>query len=163
VARLNYSRLSDRLLAGAMPHSREHADALAAEGVAVVVNLCELREYWEGERELVTAAYAELGITELHLPVKDGSTVPAAVLDQALAAAAVEVTYVHCRGGRERSATVAAALLAEAERLGIDEALAQARHRRPVFAPLPWQVEALRAWRDATAAGAPESNVRTGG
>ena len=73
---------------------------------------------------------------------------PAAVLDQALPAAGAGVVYVHCRGGRERSATVATALLAESEQLDIDEALAQARTRRPVFAPLPWQVEdGLRAWR----------------
>ena len=149
MARLNYSRINDRLLAGAMPHAREHVDALAAEGVTVVVNLCELREYWDGERELVVAAYTESGIVEQHLPVKDGSTVSAAVLDQALRAAGDGVTYVHCRGGRERSATVAAALLADAEQLGIDDALEQARARRPVFAPLPWQVETLRAWRAA--------------
>lgn len=157
MARLNYSRLSDRLLAGAMPHAREHVDALSAEGVTVVVNLCELREYWDGERELVTAAYAELGIDERHLPVKDGSTVPAAVLDQALQAAGAGVVYVHCRGGRERSATVAAALLAESEQLDIDDALARARIRRPVFAPLPWQVETLRAWRRAADPGQPVS------
>ena len=146
MARLNYSRLNERLLAGAMPHAPEHVDALQAEGVGVVVNLCEEREYWDGERELVTAAYGSRGIVELHLPVKDGSTVPAAVIDQALAAAADAVAYVHCRGGRERSATVATALLARSEGLSIDAALEQARSRRPVFAPLPWQLEALRAW-----------------
>ena len=48
MARLNYSRLSDRLLAGAMPHSAEHVATLQDEGVQLVINLCEEREYWVG-------------------------------------------------------------------------------------------------------------------
>ena len=129
-----------------MPHTEEHVDALRAEGVVVVVNLCEEREYWDGEREAVTAAYGAAGIRELHLPVKDGSTVPHAVIDAAVDGMRHGVVYVHCRGGRERSATVATALLAAGEGVPIDEALALARAGRPVFKPLPWQLEGLHAW-----------------
>jgi protein tyrosine phosphatase (PTP) superfamily phosphohydrolase (DUF442 family) len=107
MARLNYSRLSDRLLAGAMPHAAEHVSSLQGEGVVVVINLCEEREYWDGERETVMAAYAASGITELHLPVKDGATVPHEVIDAAVAGMAAGVAYVHCRGGRERSGSPA--------------------------------------------------------
>jgi uncharacterized protein (TIGR01244 family) len=146
MARLPYSRINDRLLAGPMPHSAEHVQALRDEGVVVVVNLCEEREYWDGEREVVTAAYEAAGIRELHLPVKDGSTVPHAVLDAAVDGMAHGVVYVHCRGGRERSATVAAALLAASEGLPVDDALAAARAGRPVFSPLPWQLAGLRSW-----------------
>jgi len=146
MARLNYSRLSDTLLAGAMPHSEEHVAALRDEGVVLVINLCEEREYWKGERATVLHAYADAGITERHLPVKDGATVPHAVIDAALAGDGGATVYVHCRGGRERSATVATAILARDQRLTIDQALAVAQRGRPTFRPLPWQVAGLQAW-----------------
>src|SRR3954467_4122293 len=146
MARLNYSRLSDRLLAGAMPHSAEHVAVLHDEGVQVVINLCEEREYWVGEREAVLRAYSKARIRELHLPVKDGATIPAGVIDDAVQGAAASVVYVHCRGGRERSATVATALLARVHQLPLDQAMALARAARPVFCPLPWQMAGLQAW-----------------
>ena len=146
MAALRYSRISDRLLAGPMPCGLTHVDQLLAEGVGTVVNLCEEGEYWRGERDEVLNAYRAAGIVEHHLPVKDGSTVPVDVIAAAVAAAGDTTVYVHCRGGRERSATVATALLAAAEGLEIEHALARARERRPIFAPLPWQVTALRAW-----------------
>jgi atypical dual specificity phosphatase len=123
--------------------------ALRAEGVTAVVNLCQEREYWDGERELIASAYLEHGIVEHHLPVIDGSTVPADVLDAAVRLADQHVVYVHCRGGRERSATVATALIARIEGLSIDRALELAKERRPIFAPLAWQVNGLRAWAGA--------------
>jgi len=146
MARLNYSRLTDTLLAGAMPHAADHVRQLDREGVRNVINLCEEREYWEDERAAVLAAYGEAGIVEHHLPVKDGATVPAAVIDAALEASGGATVYVHCRGGRERSATVAAALLSASESISIDLALRRSKELRPTFQPLPWQVEALRAW-----------------
>jgi atypical dual specificity phosphatase len=149
MARLNYSRIGDTLLAGAMPFRDDHVAALHREGVTAVVNLCQEREYWEGERDALAAAYERHGILELHLPVTDGSTVPAEVLDHAVAIASEHTVYVHCRGGRERSATVAIALLARLEGMPIDGALELAKQRRPIFAPLPWQLSALRAWAGA--------------
>ena len=146
MARLNYSRLSDRLLAGAMPHSAEHVATLHDEGVQLVINLCEEREYWVGEREAVLSAYGKARIRELHLPVKDGATIPPGVIDAAVESGAASVVYVHCRGGRERSATVATALLAREQQLSIDQAMALARAGRPVFCPLPWQMAGLQAW-----------------
>src|SRR5436190_22500695 len=86
VAKLNYSRLTARLLAGAMPHTADHVRQLDGEGVRNVINLCEEREYWDDERAAVLAAYGDTGIVEHHLPVKDGATVPAAVIDAALRA-----------------------------------------------------------------------------
>jgi atypical dual specificity phosphatase len=147
MARLPYSRLTDHLLAGPMPHTREHVEALRDEGVVVVVNLCEEREYWDGERETVIEAYRDAGIRELHLPVKDGSTVPHDVIDAAVEGMQHGVVYVHCRGGRERSATVATALLAVKDGIPIDEALERARAGRPIFQPLPWQLDGLQAWQ----------------
>jgi atypical dual specificity phosphatase len=111
-----------------------------------VINLCEEREYWVGEREAVLSAYRKARIRELHLPVKDGATIPPGVIDAAVESGAADIVYVHCRGGRERSATVATALLAYEQQLSIDQAMALARAGRPVFCPLPWQMAGLQAW-----------------
>jgi atypical dual specificity phosphatase len=144
--RLDYSRLGARLLAGRLPFLPAHVEALRAEGVTSVINLCEEREYWDGERDAVLAAYRDAEIREQHLPVVDGSSVMPAVLQAAVDAARDGTVYVHCRGGRERSAAVAIAVVVATEGLSVDDALRHVRERRPQFAPLPWQVEALRAW-----------------
>ena len=142
-----YARLSDSLLAGRMPYAGEHVRRLAGDGVTDVVNLCRDVEYWEGERAAVELAYRETGIAEHRLAVSDGGTVPARILDQAAAiAAAGRVVYVHCRGGRERSAAVSVGLLALALGVPADEALKLARSSWPVFQPLDWQLAAVRAW-----------------
>lgn len=150
--RLDYTRLHDTLLAGPMPVSERHIDALGAEGVTTVINLCEDREYWDGERTVVAGACKRAGITEHRLPVIDGATVPAAVLEQAVAVVGEGVVYVHCRGGRERSAAVAIALLAASDGSSLEAAHARAVSIRPTFKPLPWQVDGVRSWlheRDA--------------
>jgi atypical dual specificity phosphatase len=146
VGRLEYTRLNDALLAGRMPVSARHVETLHGEGVTAVINLCEDREYWDGERDAVAAACAGAGIAEHRLPVIDGATVPGDVLDRAVEAAAQGVVYVHCRGGRERSAAVAIALLAARSGSSADEALDLAVSLRPGFRPLPWQVEGVRSW-----------------
>jgi protein tyrosine phosphatase (PTP) superfamily phosphohydrolase (DUF442 family) len=146
-APLRYSTLGSGLLAGRMPHATMHVDALRAEGVQTVINLCEDHEYWAGEREAVEAAYAEAGIAEHRLAVPDGATIPPDVLDRAVAAtAAGQTTYVHCRGGRERSAAVAVALLATRTGVEIDTALSAATARWPTCRPLQWQIAGVRAW-----------------
>lgn len=147
VGRLEYSRLHDTLLAGRMPVSERHVEALRAEGVTVVINLCEDREYWDGERDAVAAACARAGIVEHRLPVIDGSTVSGEVLERAVAAASRgDVVYVHCRGGRERSAAVAIAILAASADLTVEAAHDRAVGLRSGFKPLPWQVEGVRSW-----------------
>jgi atypical dual specificity phosphatase len=146
MGRLEYTRLHASLLAGRMPVSAAHVEALSAEGVTAVINLCEDREYWDGEREAVADAFARAGIAEHRLPVIDGGTVPADVLEAAVAATSDGVAYVHCRGGRERSAAVTIALLAAASGASVDEALAEALALRAGFKPLPWQLEGVRSW-----------------
>jgi hypothetical protein len=151
-APLRYSSLGSGLYAGRMPHATMHVDALTAEGVQTVINLCEDHEYWAGEREAIEAAYAAAGITEHRLAVPDGATIPPDILDRAIAATASgEITYVHCRGGRERSAAVAIALLATRSGVEIDEALRTAQECWPTCRPTPWQLAGVRAW--AAAAG----------
>jgi protein-tyrosine phosphatase len=79
--------------------------------------------------------------------VVDGATVPDAVLDQALEVAGEGGTvYVHCRGGRERSATVCAAVVVGAQKVSAADAIAQIQGANPVFKPLPWQVAGLEQW-----------------
>ena len=146
MGRLDYTRLHDGLLAGRMPVSERHIDALKAEGVTAVINLCEDREYWDGERAVVAGACERAGITEHRLPVIDGATVPAAVLEEAVEVAGEGVVYVHCRGGRERSAAVAIALLAASDGSSVEDAHARAVSIRPGFKPLPWQVDGVRSW-----------------
>jgi protein-tyrosine phosphatase len=146
VGRLDYTRLGDTLLAGRMPVSERHIDALKAEGVTAVINLCEDREYWDGERATVAGACERAGITEHRLPVIDGATVPAAVLEEAVEVASGGVAYVHCRGGRERSAAVAIALLAASDGSSVEAAQTRAVSIRPTFRPLPWQVDGVRSW-----------------
>ncbi len=145
-APLRYSALGSGLLAGRMPHATSHVESLHAEGVRTVINLCEEHEYWDGERAAVEAAFADARIAEHRLPVPDGATIPPDVLDRAVEAAAGETTYVHCRGGRERSAAVAVALLATRRSVSIDAALADAKARWPTCHPLPWQIAGVRAW-----------------
>jgi protein-tyrosine phosphatase len=145
-ARLRFSALGSGLLAGRMPHAAAHVEQLRAAGVRTVVNLCEEHEYWDGERAAVAAAYARAGIVEHRLPVHDGATIPPDVLDRAVAAVGDETAYVHCRGGRERSAAVAVAVLATRRGVSVDSALADAAARWPTCRPLPWQIEGVRAW-----------------
>ena len=54
-APLRYSTLGSGLLAGRMPHATMHVDALRAEGVKTVINLCDDHEYWAVEREAYEA------------------------------------------------------------------------------------------------------------
>ena len=145
-APLRYSSLGSDLLAGRMPHAAAHVEALDAEGVRTVINLCEDHEYWDGERAAVEAAFRQAKMTEHRLPVPDGATIPPEVLDRAIEAAGRETVYIHCRGGRERSAAVAVAILASRSGTSIDDALEVASVRWPTCRPLPWQIAGVRAW-----------------
>jgi protein tyrosine phosphatase (PTP) superfamily phosphohydrolase (DUF442 family) len=154
MSRLAYARLSDSLLGGPMPFTERHVRALSDEGVTAVINLCEDGEYWEGERDLVSAQYRQAGISEHRLTVKDGATVPADVLDRAVTLAAAGGTlYVHCRGGRERSATVCAAIVTRREDVPPADAIRLTQVANPVFKPLPWQVEGLEQWARSSGSG----------
>lgn len=146
MSRLVFARLSETLLGGPMPYTERHVASLRDEGVTAVINLCQDSEYWSGERELVAAEYQRAGITEHRLAVVDGSTVPPEVLDEALAVAVGESVYVHCRGGRERSATVCTAILTRSHRLDPADALRLAQAANPVFKPLPWQLHGVQVW-----------------
>lgn len=151
MSRFRYAHLSDRLLGGSMPYTAAHVELLRGEEVTAVINLCEDREYWDGERAQVEEAYLRAGIVEHRLAVTDGATVPLSVLDRAVELAGSGTLYVHCRGGRERSATVCTAIISSEHGIDVDEALRRLQQRNPVFRPLPGQLLGLAAWAHGAA------------
>ena len=57
-----------------------------------------------------------------------------------------ERVYLHCRAGWQRSAAVAAAVVARRDGIDLDEALFAIRRRKPSAEPLDHQLEDLRRW-----------------
>ena len=145
------AEVADGLVTGSLPADAQDVAALARDGVTWVLNLCEDREYDEGERAAVEAALRDAGIRERRVELVDyGSLMPGAI---ELAATAVagwldegERVYLHCRAGWQRSATIAAAALALRNGIEPDEALAQIKRRKPSSEPLPHQLQDLRRW-----------------
>jgi predicted protein tyrosine phosphatase len=146
-----FADLGDNLLIGAYPLDRADAEMVRRVGVERVLNLVEDAEYDAGQRDEVEAAYARAGIEEHRLGLIDYGGLRS---DQ-LEAAVQEVcdwledgarTYVHCRAGWQRSAAVAAGVIAVREDIDVDEALAIVRERKPSADPLPHQRDDLRRW-----------------
>ncbi|MCW3012954.1 MAG: Dual specificity protein phosphatase [Solirubrobacterales bacterium] len=154
--------VSHGLVTGAYPLDAGDVERLAAEaGVTCVLNLCHDEEYGDGERMEVEAAYAEHGVHEHRLQVADYSEVMPGLLEQGASIAVPwlqsgETVYIHCRAGWQRSATVAAGVLALHVGVEPDEALGRIQRRKPSAQPLHHQLEGLRRWwrgRQAGAAG----------
>jgi protein-tyrosine phosphatase len=146
-----FADVSDNLLIGAYPLDGDDVKMLAWIGVRWVLNLVEDEEYRPGERERVAAALADAGIEEHRLQMTDYGGLPPATLDAAVQEVIDSLqsgirSYVHCRAGWQRSAAVAAAVVAVRERIDVDEALAYVHARKPSADPLPHQREDLRRW-----------------
>ena len=149
--RYGYAPVHPHLWVGAVPLDARDVDALARTGIGRVMNLVEDGEYPDGARFEVEIAYAENDIEEARLALVDfGHLAP-----DALSAATAQVerwltgghrVYLHCRAGWQRSASVAAALIADREGVGIETALERLRGRKPTADPLPHQREDLIAW-----------------
>ncbi len=146
--------VADNLLVGAYPLDPDDVAMLQRLGVARVLNLVEDSEYGPDDRRAVEAAYARAGIEEYRLRLIDYGGLGPDELD----AAVDEVcdwlehgvrTYVHCRAGWQRSAAVAAGVIAAREGIDIDEALAVVQQRKPTADPLPHQRDDLRRWWNA--------------
>jgi len=146
-----YGEIADGLLIGAYPQDAEDVAALSGEGVTRVINLVQDVEYDGGAREACTAALAEAGIGEERLQLVDyGSLLPGQIeltvqtamgwLDEG------ERVYVHCRAGWQRSATVAAGIVALREDVEPEQALDLVLERKPTAQPLPHQREDLFRW-----------------
>jgi protein-tyrosine phosphatase len=148
-----YADVLDDLMIGAYPLDAEDVAMLDWMGVERVLNLVEDQEYRPGEREKVTAALSLAGIEEHRLRLTDYGRLPANELDAAVHEVSEWLdqgvrTYLHCRAGWQRSAAVAAGVIALRDGIEIDEALAYVQSRKPSADPLPHQREDLKRWWD---------------
>lgn len=158
-----FAAVDERLVTGAYPLDAGDVARLVAEaGITRVVNLCQDEEYEEGERRAVDEAYAQHGILEHRLELIDFGEVLPGALEQGVRIAVPwleggETVYIHCRAGWQRSATVAAGVLAVRLQIEPDEALGRIKSRKPSAQPLHHQLEGLWRWwraRQARAAAA---------
>lgn len=133
---------------GAYPADEQDVAQLRALGIEQVFSLCEDKEYLPGQRQAIERAFAAAGISEQRLPSPDFSVIAPELLEQGIdqVCAALERgrrVYLHCRAGWQRSATLAAGVLARREGLDAREALAELTRRKPTARPLPEQADAL--------------------
>ena len=149
-----FADVNDKLLIGAYPLDAGDVSTLEKMGVRRVLNLVQDSEYRLGERGQVEDALRRAGIAEHRLPLTDYGDLP----PEALESAVTEVTgwlnsglrsYLHCRAGWQRSAAVAAGVVAVTDDIDVDQALAYVRSRKPSADPLPHQRADLRRWWDA--------------
>jgi protein-tyrosine phosphatase len=149
--RFGFAEVGDGLIVGAYPLDAEDVAEIASAGVDVVYNLVEDEEYQAGARDTATAALDAAGVSERRLPLVDYGSVPETALDRAVDEVLGDLeagrrVYLHCRAGWQRSATVAAGVLALREDLRIEDALAVLRERKPTAEPLGHQRADLLAW-----------------
>ena len=146
-----FADVFDDLIVGAYPLDQYDVEMLAHIRIDRVLNLTEDEEYRPGDREEVERALADAGIAELRLPLTDYGGLPAGELEAAVRTVGSwldegERTYLHCRAGWQRSAAVAAGVVAVRTGVDIDEALDLVRRRKPSADPLPHQRADLRRW-----------------
>ncbi len=146
-----FADVHDDLLIGAYPLDASDVQTLQRLGIRRVLNLVADEEYAPAQRDEVTAALAAAGIEETRIRLTDYGGLP----PEALEAAVAEVvgwlrsgapSYVHCRAGWQRSAAVAAGVVAVADGIEIEEAIARVRMRKPSASPLPHQLDDLLGW-----------------
>src|SRR5215218_1275768 len=126
--RFGFGRVGERLLVGAYPTDAADVELIARQDVDALFNLCEGAEYGEGERDVVERALREHGIEERRLPLVDYGGLEIEQLDRAVGDVETwlgdgRTVYLHCRAGWQRSAAVAAGVVARRENLGIEDAL----------------------------------------
>jgi protein-tyrosine phosphatase len=146
-----FAEVLDDLLVGAYPLDQDDVDALARAGTRRVLNVCEDDEYRRGDRRAVERALAGAGIVERRLRLVDYGSLPANQIEAAVLQVSRwldegERTYLHCRAGWQRSAAIAAGVVAIRTGVEIDDALAAVRDRKPSADPLPHQQDDLRRW-----------------
>jgi protein-tyrosine phosphatase len=141
----------DDLLVGAYPLDSGDVATLQQLGIRRVLNLAQDEEYRPGDREEVQRALTAAGIEERRLRLTDYGGLPPEVLEAAVQEVnawldAGARTYLHCRAGWQRSAAVAAGVVAVRTGRDIDEALDYVQLRKPSADPLPHQRADLRRW-----------------
>jgi predicted protein tyrosine phosphatase len=146
-----FADVHDDLVIGAYPLDRDDVTMLERLGIERILNLVEDSEYRPGEREEVQAALEEAGIEEERLSLVDYGGLPSIELDTAIRRVLEWLdqghrVYLHCRAGWQRSAAIAAGVVAIREKLDIEAALDAVQLRKPSADPLPHQREDLAWW-----------------
>ncbi len=142
--------VADDLFLSNLPFTAEHVEAMAAAGVRTVLNMVEDSEYRGDQRAILDAAYAAAGIVEHRLRQPDGEALSTEVIqlgaDLFAGARRRGPVAVHCLGGKERSATVAAAARTVMTGETPLEAVDAIERITTTATPLPHQMRALEAW-----------------
>ncbi len=115
----NFTQVDSRVWRGAAPTAAGYK-ALAANGVTTVIDLRA-----EENLHVDEALLGRLGITRIHLPMRDGQAPGAGLVDTFLAAVRESKgrVFVHCGAGVGRTGTMAAAWLVASGQGGAREAL----------------------------------------
>ena len=146
-----FAEVFDEFLIGSYPTDASDVGMLARLGIKRVLNLVEDDEYRPGERRAVEMALREKGIIETRINLTDFGGLPPDELETAVGVISGWLdeglrTYMHCRAGWQRSAAIAAGVVAIRRGLDIDEAMAFVERAKPSANPLPHQREDLRLW-----------------
>lgn len=149
-----YAEVLDDLVIGAYPLDARDIAMLGEIGIGRILNLVEDEEYRRGERAAVEAALGRAGIEEYRMQLIDYGGLSAEQLEAAVQQVSGWLdrgirSYVHCRAGWQRSAAVAAGVVALRKNLDVDEAVALVQRRKPSADPLPHQRADLRDWWDS--------------
>ena len=140
--RFGFAEVADGLLIGAYPLDADDVSRLSSAGVTCVFNLVQDTEYGAGQRRAVVVALREAGIAERRLELVDYGGLLPAQLERAAQAVlqwleAGDRVYLHCRAGWQRSAAVAAGVVALRDQIGLSEALRRIAARKPSAACSP--------------------------
>jgi protein-tyrosine phosphatase len=146
-----FTEVCPDLLVGAYPLDERDVQLLQSMRVTRVLNLAEDGEYRDGEREVVERALESAGIEEHRISTIDFGSLSSEALESAVGLLRAWLdegsrTYLHCRAGWQRSAAVAAGLVAVRDGMDIDQALEYVQTRKPSADPLPHQRDDLRRW-----------------
>ena len=112
-----FADIEPGLVIGAYPLDADDVGMLEWLGINRVLNLVEDEEYRPGERDAVETALTRAEIEEYRLSLTDYGGLPPAALEAAVQEISQWLdegrrTYVHCRAGWQRSAAVAAGVVA---------------------------------------------------
>ena len=146
-----FADVQGNLLIGAFPLDADDVGMLKWMKVERVLNLVEDAEYAPGDRAAVEDALEAAGIEEHRMSLTDYGRLPAAEVEHAVGEIIDWLdeghrVYLHCRAGWQRSAAIAAGVVAVTEGVGIEEALELVHRRKPTAQPLPQQREDLLRW-----------------
>lgn len=146
-----FAEVSPSLFLGAYPQDARDVAALQSYGITRIFNLVQDAEYLEGAREACVEAYEHGGIVEERVELVDFGGLPPAMVERAVQQVLEWLdeghrVYLHCRAGWQRSAAVAAGVVALRDGVGLPEALDSIRRARPQADPLPHQREDLVRW-----------------